>query len=87
MKYTILYNGVEIGVLETNAAGQHKYTPNDEGIERVKNEVSLIREMLVASDWREPIPFFSERIENAKRFNLDVIGYQTDLFTMVKTNN
>lgn len=86
MKYQVLYKEVEIGVLEINAVGQHKYTPNHEGVRQIENEVSLIREMQVASDWRDPIPFFSERIENAQRFNLRVISYQTDLFKMVKVD-
>lgn len=84
MKFKVLYKEVEIGMLEINAVGQHKYTPNHEGVRQIENEVSLIREMLVASQWRDPIPFFSERIENAQKFNLRVIGYQTDLFKMVR---
>ena len=87
MKYNVLYKDVEIGVLEINAVGQHKYTPNYEGVSQIKDEVSLIREMLVASDWRNPIPFFSERIENAQKFNLRVIRYQTDFFKMVRSDN
>lgn len=86
MKFKVLYKEVEIGVLEINADGQHKYTPNHEGVRQIENEVSLIREMLVASDWRNPIPFFEERIKNAQKFNLSVIRYQTDFFKMVRVD-
>lgn len=86
MKYQIFYKETLIGVLEINEEGQYRYTPDVEAVETLKNEVPLTREMLEKSDWREPIPFFKERIENGSRFNLDVIRYHTDLFKMVKVS-
>lgn len=85
MKYEVYCQNTLIGVLEVNSAGQHKYTPNKDVLEIAKKEVSLSHEMLVESDWREPIPFFKNRIENAKRFsNGDIIGYHTDSFKMIR---
>jgi hypothetical protein len=86
LKYQIFYKETLIGVLEINEEGQYRYTPDVEAVETLKNEVPLTREMLEKSDWREPIPFFKERIENGSRFNLDVIRYHTDLFKMVKVS-
>ena len=82
--YQIFYKEILIGILEVNESGQYRYTPDLEAVAGIKNEVPLIREMLEKSDWREPIPFFKERIENASRFNLEVIRYHTDLFKMVR---
>lgn len=85
MKYTIFYKDTKIGVLEINTDGQHRYTPNDEGINAVKNEVALTHEMMEKTGWREPIPFFKNRIENATRFNREhEIDSHTDLFRMIK---
>lgn len=85
MKYEIYCKNTLIGVLEVNSDGQHKYTPNKEGVEIAKKEVSLSHEMQVESDWREPIPFFKNRIENAKRFSDgEIIGYHTDQFKMIR---
>ena len=40
--------------------------------------------MQVESDWREPIPFFKNRIENTKRFSDGkIINYHTDPFKMI----
>lgn len=86
LKYQIFYKETLIGVLEINEKGQYRYTPDVEAVESLKNEVPLTREMIEKSDWREPIPFFKERIENGSRFNLDVIRYHTDLFKMVKVS-
>ena len=82
--YQIFYKEILIGILEVNEQGQYKYTPEVEAVESLKNEVPLIREMTEKSDWREPIPFFKERIDNASRFNLEIIRYHTDLFKMVR---
>ena len=84
MKYEIYFKNTLIGVLEVNIDGQHKYTPNKEGVEIAQTGVSLSHEMQVESDWREPIPFFKNRIENAKRFSDGkIIGYHTDSFKMI----
>lgn len=83
-KYSILYKSTKIGVLEINEKGQYKYTPDLTAVEKVKNDVSLIHDMLESSDWRDPIPFFKNRIENAKRFSDVEIGYHTDNFMMIK---
>ena len=84
MKYQIFYKEIEIGLLEVNETGQHRYTANSEAVQKIKEEVPLIPEMLNGTDWREPIPFFEERILNASRFDLAVIQYHTDLFKMVQ---
>lgn len=84
MKYIVFYGQTEIGVLEINSKGMYRYTPNMEGVEEVKDKISLSNELQVKSEWRDPIPFFKERLDNASGFQSDVIAYHTDLFRMVK---
>lgn len=87
MKYNIFYKDTKIGVLEINEIGQHRYTPDDTGIKEFKESLSIFYELLVPTDWREPIPFFENRIRDAKRFSQENdISNQTDLFRMVKIN-
>ena len=82
MKNKIFYGPTEIGVLEINTDGKYRYTPNEKVLEEVKNQVSLNNELLKKSDWRDPIPFFKERLDNASGFQSDVIAYHTDRFVM-----
>lgn len=85
MKYEIYCKNTLIGVLEVRDDGQHKYTPDKKGVEVAMKEVSLSHEMLTESDWREPIPFFQNRIDNATRFSDGkIIGYHTDPFKMIR---
>lgn len=82
MKYKIFYDTTEIGVLEINTDGKYRYTPNMEGVEEVKDKISLSNELQIKSEWRDPIPFFKERLDNASGFQSDVIAYHTDRFVM-----
>ena len=82
MKYKIFYGPIEIGVLEINTDGKYRYTPNEKGLEEVKDKISLSNELQVKSDWRDPIPFFKERLDNASGFQCDIIAYHTDRFIM-----
>lgn len=83
MKFEVYCNNTLIGVLEINKEGKYKYTPNQDGIKIAKIEASLSFEMLEESGWREPIPFFKNRIENAERFSEgEFISYHTDPFVM-----
>lgn len=84
MKYKIFYDTTEIGVLEINTEGKYRYTPNEAGVEKVKNEISLSYDLKEKTEWRDPIPFFKERLDNASGFPSDVIAYHTDLFRMVR---
>ena len=87
-KYEIFYEDTKIGVLEINDKNQHKYTPDSNGIEKVREEISIFYEMLIKSDWREPIPFFENRIKDAKRFSQEkMISNQTDPFRMVMVSD
>lgn len=87
MKYIVFYKETKIGVLEINDKGQHKYTPDDTGTKKVKESISIFYELLVASDWREPIPFFENRIRDAKRFAKENdISNQTDSFRMLRVD-
>ncbi|MBR3888027.1 MAG: hypothetical protein IKJ32_02890 [Clostridia bacterium] len=86
MKYQVFYKEKQIGLLEVNEQGKHRYTVNSEAVQEVKNEVPLIPEMLESTDWVDPIPFFKERIDNGSRFDLTTIQYHTDFFRMVKEN-
>ena len=84
MKYKVYCNNIFIGLLEISDDGRHKYTPDSEGVEIAKKNFSLSHEMVEPSDWREPIPFFKNRIENAKRFSEGkVISSHTDSIKMV----
>lgn len=85
MKYIVFYKNTKIGVLEINDKNQHKYTPDKNGVQEVKDCISIFYEMLVESDWREPIPFFENRINDAKRFSQEKdIRNQTDPFRMIR---
>lgn len=85
MKYEIYYKKIVIGVLEINDVGQHKYTPDCDGVEKAKKEVSIHHALTEKKDWGEPIPYFENRINNAKRFSQeDVIGYHSDQIRMIK---
>lgn len=68
-KYIVSYKGLEIGVLEVNEKGQHRYTPNIKNLKTVKKDVGIIYELFEPSGWRDPIPFFHNRIQDAKRFD------------------
>lgn len=84
-KYTVLYGETQIGVLEINERGQHRYTPDIDGIETVKKSISLFYELLEKSEWREPIPVLANRLADAKRFGeVDYISNQTDNLILVK---
>ena len=84
-KYTVLYGTTPIGVLEINERGQHRYTPNTEGIEAVRTSISLFYELLEKSDWREPIMVLKNRLDDAKRFGeIDYISNQTDNLILIR---
>lgn len=87
MRYRIFYGDVEIGILEVSEdRNQHKYTPNPNGIARVKDYAPLTNKMLEGTDgWEDAIPFFKNRIEDAKRFSHeDHITKHTDNIRMLK---
>lgn len=87
MRYRIFYGDVEIGMLEVSEDGnQHSYTPNLNGIVLVKDYAPLTKKMLEGTNsWEEAIPFFKNRIEDAKRFSHDeYITKHTDNIRMVK---
>ncbi len=86
ISYKIFYEDILIGFLDIKE-GLYKYTPEFDGILKIKSKVSLIPEMLVKSDWQTPIPFFQNRIKNATKFsNQNDITTHTDLFRMIKCN-
>lgn len=87
MRYRIFYKDVEIGILEISEDGnQHKNTPNPDGIVLVKDYAPLTKKMLEGTNgWEKAIPFFKNRIEDAKRFSREeYITKHTDSFRMVK---
>ena len=82
VRYAIYCKEIQIGILEIQN-GLYRYTPDFENVDKVKNEIHLIYDMLHKSDWQKPIPFFEERICNASRFGReDDIWYHTDCFRM-----
>lgn len=79
IRYAIFYDNIQIGLLEIQD-GQHRYTPDPENINCC---AVLESELLKKTDWRKPIWFFKERLDNAARFGrIDKIGYQTDHYMM-----
>ena len=84
MKYKILYNEIEIGLLEINDAGYHRYTPDKCGVETVGSGAPLTPEIRKGTDWVEPLPYFQRSIDDAKRFSQEKYIYsQTDKFEMI----
>ena len=80
--YEFYCDEVLIGHLQIRD-GQHCYIPMDENVKKLVNRIPLDRVMIQGQDWGRPIPFFKERIENAKRFGMEKrIFYHTDLFLM-----
>ncbi|MCI9039575.1 MAG: hypothetical protein HFJ29_06890 [Clostridia bacterium] len=87
MRYRIFYEDIEIGMLEISADGnQHKYTPNPDGIALVEDHAPLTRKMVEGTNgWEPAIPFFRNRIEDAKRFSHDeCITKHTDNIRMIR---
>ena len=87
MRYRIFYEDVEIGMLEVSAdVNQHKYNTNPDGIVFVNEYAPLTKKMLEGTNnWEEAIPFFKNRIEDAKRFSHEeCIAKHPDNIRMVK---
>ena len=82
IKYQVLYKNTEIGILEINDEGKYRYIPNKDNLSQIEDTVSLNHDLKNETDWREPISFFKERIDNASRFSKTEFGYQTDFFKM-----
>lgn len=83
IKYRIFDNNVEIGLLEINEKGQHRYTPIESQIEYIRRTCSPFWEFYTKSDWREPIPVLQNRINDARRFGQKKdITNQTDTFRL-----
>ena len=88
MKYKIFYEDTLIGILEIDEKNQYKYTPDEEGTDLKRNEISIFPELLDKYDEQKPIALFKSRIKDAEYFgNTDVISKQTDPFKLVKVNN
>ena len=82
VKYAFYDEDVLLGHLYIKD-GQHCYEPVPEAVQALQKKVPLTREMVQGYPWGKPIPFFHERIENAKRFGKEkLIRYHTDLFAM-----
>ena len=82
IQYEVFCEDILLGRLEIRE-GQHRYVPCAENVEQVQRRVPLPWEMVRGRDWGKPIPFFQERIENARRFGTEKrIRYHTDLFDM-----
>ena len=82
--YDIYYKDVYIGLLEINERGQHRYTPNAEGIGKDEKIIPLDYRMTKYKDWGEPIPILKNKIARAKRFGHEEdITSHTDHFRLV----
>ena len=83
-QYEVFYRDTLIGHLTVDTAtNRYRYTPNPEGVREVEDTACLLRVMKEGTDgFEEPIPFFQNRIYNMKRWNLTVVNYQTDNYTL-----
>ena len=81
--YEIYYKDILLGHLYIRD-GQHRYIPIVETIEvAVRCRAFLFREVIQDYQWGKPIPFFQQRIENAKRFGMEKNIYRhTDNYVM-----
>ncbi len=86
MKYNVFLKDIKIGSLEINEeTGLYKYTVDKDAADKLKDIISIPVEMTKNTDWIKPIPFFKNKIDNAKRFGReDNIGIFTDPFRLVK---
>ncbi len=85
-KYEIFYKDILIGILFVNDEYKYCYEPNKNGVEEIKDTACLLKVMENGTNgiFGEPIPFFQERLRYMKLWNLDVIRYHTDYFTVKK---
>ena len=85
-KYEVSYDKILIGFLWVNEDYKYRYEPFYEGVEKVKDRACLLRVMEKSTDgeFRDPIPFFQERIRYMKLWKLGVINYQTDKFVIAR---
>lgn len=85
-KYEVSYDKTLIGFLWVNEDYKYRYEPFAAGVERVKDSACLLRVMEEGTDgeFRDPIPFFQERIRYMKLWKLGVINYQTDKFVIAR---
>jgi hypothetical protein len=86
VKYNVFLKDIKIGSLEINEeTGLYKYTVDKDATNELKDIISIPVEMTKNTDWIKPIPFFKNKIDNAKRFGReDNIGSFTDPFRLVK---
>ena len=83
-QYEVFYRDTLIGHLTVDTAtNRYRYLPNPEGVREVEATACLLWVMKEGTDgFEEPIPFFQNRIYNMKRWNLTVVNYQTDNYTL-----
>ena len=83
-EYEIFYDDTLIGLLIVDEKKKkHKYIPNEEGVEKVKEKACLLKCMIEGTnDFVDVIPFFENRLFNIKRLGLKVGNYQTDKFVL-----
>lgn len=82
--YQVFYKDTLIGHLTVDTGvNQYRYLPCPEGVAKVEKAACLLRVMVEGQpQFDEPIPFFQNRIYNMKRWNLTVVNYQTDNYTL-----
>ncbi|MCD7813159.1 MAG: hypothetical protein LUH20_03740 [Lachnospiraceae bacterium] len=89
ISYKILFEGIEIGILDTDTEKiMHRYTHDEAGLNEMKEkgfEPFRFMDFYKDTGWTKPIPFFENRIRNCRKFkeNPKVIGYHTDPFRLV----
>lgn len=84
-KYTLYYMDIFLGTLIINEQKQYAFIPNEEGIQKVKDETVLIVEILYGTNgFVDAIPFFQNRINNMEKNKLESIRYHTDYFILKK---
>ena len=79
--YHVYWEDTLIGTLIIHQ-NQHRYLPNFEGIQKLKDKAPLLAQTTTPYDWGKEIPFFASRIANCERFGTDDYTYYTDHYRL-----
>ena len=84
LRYRIFCGETAIGLLEIDGE-RHRYMPDPAGTARAGEKTPLFHPLETGQDWGAPIPFFANRLQNAKRFGRenDTASF-TDPFRMIR---
>lgn len=83
-RYKLSFKDTFLGTLKVDAiSGKYAFEPDAEGVNAVREETVLIKEIEKGTNgFVPPIPFFQSRIYHMKRAHLKEIRYHTDYFIL-----